>query len=827
MISFQISGCALQAEGFHIQNLLIASIHPFLKFIFPLALCSFVPSSTVAANNSTSLKLKPRSKCDFFEGNTAFLQIIFEKMAGVEVQHDVVSDRGRDGVHVWIFSESTQELLLQRRSHRPGLWDISTSAPISAPHSSLTTARRELQKTLGVILPKDAFELLFVFQQKCAINDGKYINESNDVYLVTTLHPIPLEAFTLQETQVSAVKYVSYDEYKRLLDKQDSDYAPYDVSGQYGQLFDIIEKRYKEDIAARSLTLQKQLNRYAPISLDAEITGLTDSDKKALAFVIKAAAVINEVFYLQSWYSNPSLRDWLKEHADQSELNKLKWSYYLINKSPWSSLDEDKAFLTTADSAVKLISEATKPVKEWKGLEYKAAFPMLKPPGANFYPPDMDKTEFNLWKNDLEKDQQKEATGFFSVIKRHSEFHLDSHPSEFDNKKGSNHDLYLVPYSQEYKSLLAKAADLLHKAGDLTNSPSLKRLLHSKASAFLSNDYYESDIAWMELDSKIDVTIGPYETYEDKLFGYKATFEAFIGIRDDKATAQLKLFGDNLQLLEQNLPMDDMYKSKDVNAAPIRVIQLIYNAGDVKGPQIVAFNLPNDERIVKDRGTSMVMLKNVSEAKFKHILLPIADVCVAKELQEFVDFESYFTHTICHECVHGIGPHTITLPNGQKSTVRLELQEFHSALEEAKADIVGLWALRFLISQGLLSKSLLKSMYVSFLAGCFRSVRFGLKEAHGKGQALQFNWLYEKGAFIMHSEDKISIDFSKIEGAVESLSKEILTIQAKGDKEAAGLLLQKYGVITEPLKLALENLENVKVPVDVALNFSIANEILQ
>ncbi|XP_004499436.1 nudix hydrolase 3 [Cicer arietinum] len=741
----------------------------------------------------------------------------------------------RDGdyhraVHVWIFAESTQQLLLQRRAtckdSWPDLWDISSAGHISAGDSSLVTARRELEEELGVTLPKDAFELIFVFLQECVTNDGKFINnEYNDVYLVTTIDPIPLEAFTLQETEVSDTKYIAYDEYKRSLAKEDSDYVPYDVHGQYGQLFDIIEKRYKENTVARSLTLQKQLSRYAPVSLNVELTGLTDSDKEALVFIVKAAAVMDEIFYLQSWYSNPALRDWLKEHADTSELNKLKWSYYQINKSPWSSLDEDDAFLTTADSAIRMLSKATRTIREWKGLEYRAAFPMLKPAGANFYPPDMDKMEFNIWNDSLGKDQQKEATSFFTVIKRHSESILDSGLS--NDKVGSSGDLYIVPYSEEYKSLLAKAADLLHKAGDISNSTSLKRLLHSKADAFLSNDYYDSDIAWMELDSKLDVTIGPYETYEDKLFGYKATFEAYIGIKDDEATAQLKLFGDNLQLLEQNLPMDNAYKSKYVNAAPIRVIRLLYNAGDVKGPQTLAFNLPNDERIVNDRGTSMVMLKNVSEAKFNHILLPIAGACVAKEQQELVDFESFFTHTICHECCHGIGPHTITLPNGQKSTVRLELQEFHSALEEAKADIVGLWALRFLISQDILSESLLKSMYVSFLAGCFRSVRFGLEEAHGKGQALQFNWLYEKGAFVLHSEDTFSVDFSKIEGAVEGLSREILTIQAQGDKEAAGLLLQKYGVMTEPLKVALQKLENIQVPVDVAPTFPIADKILQ
>ncbi|XP_043695886.1 nudix hydrolase 3-like isoform X2 [Telopea speciosissima] len=752
------------------------------------------------------------------------------------------SEVHRDGdfhrsVHVWIFSESTQELLLQRRADCkdswPGLWDISSAGHISAGDSSLVSARRELHEELGLALPNDAFELIFVFLQKCVLNDGKFINnEFNDVYLVTTLAPIPLEAFTLQESEVSAVKYISLEEYRSLLAKEDHEYVPCDVNGQYGQLFDILAKRYNCNTEARCLSLQKQISRYSPVCLDPELNGISEADKEALVLLIKAATVIDDIFYLQVWYSNPALRDWLKEHCDKSSLDKLKWKYYSINKSPWSSLDENKAFLTTVDSAVKLHVESTKSVPGWKGLEYRAAFPVQKPPGANFYPPDMDKKEFELWKNCLSEDQQKAATGYFTVIRRHSESVLDVSP--FSDKSGSIHqvvrpvnDLFIAPYSEEYKPFLIKAAELLNKAGDLTDSPSLKRLLKTKADAFLSNDYYESDIAWMELDSKLDITIGPYETYEDTVFGYKATFEAFIGIRDEKATSQVKLFGDHLQVLEQNLPLDNIYKSKDVIAAPIRVIQLVYNAGDIKGPQTIAFNLPNDERIVKDRGTSMVMLKNVSEAKFKQILQPIADICIGEEQRIHVDFESFFTHTICHECCHGIGPHTITLPSGQKSTVRLELQELHSALEEAKADIVGLWALKFLIKKELLPISLIKSMYVSFLAGCFRSIRFGLEEAHGKGQALQFNWLFEKEAFVLHSDGTFSVDFTKVEEAVESLSRKILTIQAKGDKEAAKSLLQEYGKMTEPLQVAMEKLERIQVPVDISPIFRIADKLLE
>nr|KAJ0185027.1 hypothetical protein LSAT_V11C900474250 [Lactuca sativa] len=683
----------------------------------------------------------------------------------------------------------------------------------------LYDCRRRLLKELGLNLPNDAFELLFVFQQECVTNGE---NEFNDVYLVTTLAPIPLEAFSLQEYEVSFVKYISVQEYKHLLLNGDPQYVPYDFHGQYGQLFDIITKRYQDNVEEKSLILQNKLNRYASVSLDAELTGLTEEDKEVLLLIIQAARLMDDIFYNQVWYSNESLREWLNQHSQLSEFDMIKWKYYLINKSPWSSLDEDEAFLTTADSAVKLLPEATRKVAGWKGLEYKAAFPIVKPPGASFYPPDMDKMEFELWVKGLSDDEKNDAIGFFSVIRRHS----DSYSSNITvSSNPTTSDLYIIPFSQEYFSFLAKAAELLHKAGDLTTSPSLKRLLHSKVDAFLSNNYYDSDIAWMELDSKLDVTIGPYETYEDVLFGYKAAFEAFIGIQDDKATAQLQFFGDHLKDLEQNLPMDEMYKSEDVTFAPIRIIQLVYNSGDVKGPQILAFNLPNDERIVKDRGTSMVMLKNVSEAKFKLILQPIADLCIAKEQQELVDFDSFFTHTICHECCHGIGPHTITLPSGQKSTVRLELQELHTALEEAKADIVGLWALNFLISKNLLPKTLVKSIYVSFLASCFRTVRFGLKESHGKGQALQFNWLLEKGAYVLHPDDTFSVDFDKIEGAVEGLSREILTIQAKGDKDSAQKLLEKYGQMTQPLNNALGKLTNVEVPIDIAPNFPVVTKL--
>ncbi|KAF3795884.1 Nudix hydrolase 3 [Nymphaea thermarum] len=409
-------------------------------------------------------------------------------------------------VHVWIFAESTKELLLQRRADCkdswPGLWDISSAGHISAGDTSLITARRELEEELGVKLPEDAFELIFEFLQECVINDGTYTNnEFNDVYLVTTLKPIPLSAFTLQESEVSAVKYIPWEKYKAILEKEDPEYVPYDISGIYGKLFSVIEKRYKEDKVARSLMLQKQLDRYASITLDAELSGLSKGDMDALVFIIKAAKVIDEIFYSQVWASNPTLRDWLKEHAVLSSLDRLKWENYSINKSPWSVLDENGAFLSTADSAVKLSADSTRSVPGWEGVEYRAAFPIVKPAGANFYPPDMDKKEFELWKNNLRDDQQEAATGFFTVIRR-PESSTVPHDQISEVEYGTQ-SLCAVPYPHEYQPQLHEAANFLKKAERLADSPSLKQLLRTKAEAFLSNDYFESDIAWMQLVSEL------------------------------------------------------------------------------------------------------------------------------------------------------------------------------------------------------------------------------------------------------------------------------------------------------------------------------------
>lgn len=728
----------------------------------------------------------------------------------------------RDGdyhraVHVWIYVESSGELLLQKRADVkdswPGLWDISSAGHISAGDTSLLSARRELEEELGVSLPSSAFELLFVYLQECIINNGTFINnEFNDVYLVTIVEQIPLDEFALQESEVSMVKYMDWEDYENLLRKGDPAYVPYEVDEGYGKLFSVIRERYTSDPFQRQLVIQKQMERYANVELKAELSRATIGDLKALVLMIQASQILENVFLEQVWPTNLVLKEWLQKHGEDSELGKLMYSYYLINKSPWSCLDENEAFLTTADSAICQAHAALK--SSSRSLQYRAAFPSSKPTGANFYPADMDRKEFELWMEKLSQVDQARAKGFFTVVRRHYQSVNDFH---INLAKASCMDI--VPYSKEYTANLSKAAELLNQAGRYADTPSLERLLDAKARAFLSDDYYESDIAWMELDSDIDLTIGPYETYEDGLFGYKATFEAFIGIRDEMATAQVELFSHHLQDLEDNLPMEAKYKSKDVKASPIRVMNLIFNAGDVKGPQTIAFNLPNDELILKKYGSAMVIMKNVSEAKFQNILIPISQVCLSHSQQEDVDFDSYFTHIICHECCHGIGPHNIILPNGKETTVRLELQDLHSSIEEAKADILGLWALHYLLDQKLMPKKLEKKMYVSFLAGCFRSIRFGLKEAHGKGQALQFNWIFEKGGFVLLPDGRFGVDFAKIREAVESLCRKILAVQVQGDKEAAKALLDTYAIISTPIQRAIDSLKKVQVPVDIFPSF--------
>jgi len=522
--------------------------------------------------------------------------------------------------------------------------------------------------------------------------------------------------------------------------------------------------------------LPRAMRRFSPTLLTANTARLSARDRRALAKIIAAAKYMDGLFLRQVWSGNEELKTRLE--ADKTPLGRMLLKYFLINDGPWSRLDENKAFIDDVPA---------------------------KPAHANYYPDDITKEEFNAWAESLSPAEKEKATGYFYTIRR-----------------DSNRKLMTVPYSQEYREFLDPAAKLLREAAALTTNPTLRDFLNKRAAAFASNDYYESDVAWMDLDAPIDLTIGPYETYEDELFGYKAAFEAYVTLRDDAETAKLTKFSGYLQELEDNLPIDPKYRNPKLGAAsPIRVVNEVFGSGEGNsGVQTAAFNLPNDERVVKEKGSKRIMLKNVQDAKFLKVLTPIARVVLPAAQQRSISFDAFFTHILTHELMHGLGPHNITV-NGQPTTARLQLKDRYSSIEEAKADVTGLWALQYLIDKGVIDREMQRTLYTTYLASMFRSVRFGITESHGRGVAMQFNYFTDEGA-IKYDErtGKFSVDESKIRDAVKKLTTELLTIEAEGSYEKANAILEKYAMIRPPMKSALDKLKSV--PVDIEPIFPMA-----
>jgi hypothetical protein len=328
----------------------------------------------------------------------------------------------------------------------------------------------------------------------------------------------------------------------------------------------------------------------------------------------------------------------------------------------------------------------------------------------------------------------------------------------------------------------------------------------------------------MELDASIEPTIGPYEVYEDEWFNYKAAFEAFLTLRDDAETKKLESFSTRLQDLENALPIDAKYRNAKLGAmAPIRVVNVVFTAGDAnRGVQTAAFNLPNDERVIREKGSKRVMLKNVQEAKFKMVLAPIAKVALPPADQKYVVFDAFFTHILMHELMHGLGPHDITV-GGRATTVRQELKETYSAIEEAKADVSGLWALKQLADKRHIEPAIAETMYTTFLASAFRSIRFGINEAHGRGIAIQLNYLLDSGAFTVLQDGRFAVDHVKMPEAVTALTREIMTLQAEGNYAKAKDLISRLGVVRPQVQQVLDKL--TKVPVDIEPRFVAAERL--
>jgi hypothetical protein len=529
--------------------------------------------------------------------------------------------------------------------------------------------------------------------------------------------------------------------------------------------------------------LRTMAARFAPVDIAADVARLAPNEQRALARLVEAARLMDALFLRQVWSGNDALlqqlsRDALNAAPGSDARERLH--YFLINKGPWSRLDHDRVFIAGVPA---------------------------KPESANFYPAAAAKDEVQKWLDTLAGDAKSRATGFFTTIRR-----------------GDDGRFVAVPYSIEYQGELARAATLLREAADLTGEPTLKKYLASRADAFISNDYYASDVAWMELDAAIEPTIGPYEVYEDEWFNAKAAFEAFITLRDDAETAKLQTFSRHLQDLENALPIDAQHRNPKLGAlAPIRVVNVVFTAGDAnRGVQTAAFNLPNDERVIKEKGSKRVMLKNVQEAKFTTVLLPIAKVALTAADQKRVSFDAFFTHILMHELMHGLGPHNITV-GGRASTVRQELKETYSAIEEAKADVSGLWALARLAGQNHTDAAIAKTMYTTFLASAFRSIRFGINEAHGRGIAIQLNYLLDKGGFRVNADGTFTVNEAGIGEAVTSLTREIMTLQAEGSHAKAKALIEELGVVRPQVQKVLDRL--MTVPVDIEPRFTAANAL--
>jgi hypothetical protein len=519
--------------------------------------------------------------------------------------------------------------------------------------------------------------------------------------------------------------------------------------------------------------------RFAPVDLAVDLTPLPENERQALARLVQAAKVFDALFLRQVWEGNESmLLDLLR---DDSPRGRARLHYFRINKGPWSRLDGNEAFIAGAPE---------------------------KPAQANFYPAGASKADVEAWIKTLGPAERARATGFFTTIRR-----------------GPDGRFMAVPYSLEYQGEIARVAALLREAAALTKQPTLKNYLEKRAAALLGNDYYESDVAWMELDASIEPTIGPYEVYEDEWFNYKAAFEAFITLRDEAETKKLARFGAELQEIENNLPIDPKYRNPKLGAlAPIRVVNTVFSSGDGnRGVQTAAFNLPNDERVVAEKGSKRVMLKNNQEAKFRMVLQPISKVALAADDQQHITFDAFFTHILMHELMHGLGPHNITA-GGRATTVRQELKDTYSTIEEAKADVSGLFALQFLVNREKLDKALDQTMYVTYLASMFRSIRFGITEAHGRGVAIQLNYFLDNGGVTVAQNGTFAVNPERIRQNVTDLTRDIMTLQARGDYAAAKAMMDKLAIVRPPVQAVLDKLK--AVPVDIEPRFVTADTLL-
>ncbi|KAJ2450287.1 hypothetical protein EV183_004381 [Coemansia sp. RSA 2336] len=518
-------------------------------------------------------------------------------------------------------------------------------------------------------------------------------------------------------------------------------------------------------------SIRDRLANYKPTELKADLSHLTEGDKRALVKLAAASDLLNQVYYTQIWSGATKLREQLARNAHKSASDQDAHQLFELLRGPWDRSRDNEPFIPDVPA---------------------------KPKTANVYPADMTADEFTRWLATLDAASKARAQGFYDIVERDP----------------ATSALKLLPYAAAYRDMLEPAAQHLQEAAELASDSSFKAFLHARAQAFVSNEYLDSEVKWLTIShqSPLEAAIGPYETYEDELFSLKAFFESMIHVRDFKSTQMLDKFTSSLQLVEEHLPIPEAYRNKQLVPPPIVVVDQVYYGGDTAVPMTAAYNLPNDEHAIERAGSKLTLIKNVQQGKMRSVLVPIAQKVLDEGQLDSVTFDAFFTHVLLHEVAHSNGPHRVV---GSNETVRSRLQELHSAFEEAKADITGLFAANLLVEKHVIQDITMKQFYTTYLASAFRSIRFGLSEAHGLGQAIQLNYLLEKGGFTYNAETaKFAVDMDKIAEAVASLTKDIMLIQGDGDKRRAEEFKRAYGKLTPIIRKALDDLE--EVPIDIA-----------
>lgn len=499
-----------------------------------------------------------------------------------------------------------------------------------------------------------------------------------------------------------------------------------------------------------------KLQKFNEVTLTSDISHLSDNQKRMLVLLFEAADIMNEIFWMESYGD----KEQLMETTDNDTLKDL----FIINYGPWERLNNNEPFLPRY------------------GEKY---------PGANFYPSDMTVEEFKEF-DDPDKSSQ------YTLIRRDDEGNLKT-----------------IWYHEAFAEHVKKASDLLKEAAGYAEDEGFKDYLEKRADAFLNDEYYKSDVAWMQMkENDIDFIIGPIENYEDQLFNYKAAHESFILIKDKEWSEKISRLADLLPMLQRELPVPEKYKQETPGTgSDLNVYDAVYYAGDCNaGSKTIAINLPNDPEVRKNYGSRKLQLKNSIRYKFENILVPISNVLIHEDQRQYIDFNAFFENTMFHEVAHGLGlDYTIN----NKGPVRQALREAYTPIEEGKADILGLYIVTKLTEMGELNDNELMDNYVTFMASIFRSIRFGASSAHGKANMIRFNYFQEKGAFTRDENGNYRIDFEKMKSAMEDLTLEIITIQGEGDYERASNMLEEKGYVGDVLLNDIQKLNTLDIPVDL------------